>query len=458
MSLKKNILGNGIANVAQKLVRVLDQLLLVPFFISAWGAAYYGEWLTLTIIPSVLAFSDLGFGSAAASSFTLKYASGDKKAAADISKTGFYIISYVIAGGMVVGAIGLLVVKYCGLLSNSLIDETDALYAVIFMLLARLLSFYNQLFEGYYRAARKAALGTSLTVVQNLLNIGAGLTVLLMHRGVVAFALSQFIAAIVFRIYYRWKAVNVLGLNKEYTGEYVKHYAKDMFVKGLGYLMSPMWQIILFQGTTFVVRVTLGPTAVAVFNTVRTVSRSVNQLYSIVNSSVFPEIQYEIGSGNMKKAQNIFVYSIWVSWLLGMAGALFLSIFGLYFYNIWTHKALNPPTDMWYLFLVGILFNAVWWTSSVIFRAMNRPMRFSLAGVVAAVFSVICSYVFCKYFGWGLTGAGWGSLIFEFIMMLYTLPVSCMLMNITIADLFKNMIHSFKQIYSKLTGKIKRTI
>jgi len=73
---KKNIIKNGLSSFGQKGVRVLEQLFLIPFFITHWGTAYYGEWLTLTIIPSVLAFSDLGLGSAAPNSFVLKYASG----------------------------------------------------------------------------------------------------------------------------------------------------------------------------------------------------------------------------------------------------------------------------------------------------------------------------------------------------------------------------------------------
>ena len=96
MSLKRRLLNNGLASIFQKGVRVLEQLFLVPFFISAWGAAYYGEWLTLTIIPSIIGFSGLGFGTAAANSFVLNYASGDKKRAANTSVTGMYIITVMI--------------------------------------------------------------------------------------------------------------------------------------------------------------------------------------------------------------------------------------------------------------------------------------------------------------------------------------------------------------------------
>lgn len=84
MSVVRGIFNNGIANIAQKIVRILDQLLLVPFFLTAWGAEYYGEWLTLSIVPSVLAFSDLGFGSAVSNGFVLAYAAGNKQQAANL--------------------------------------------------------------------------------------------------------------------------------------------------------------------------------------------------------------------------------------------------------------------------------------------------------------------------------------------------------------------------------------
>ena len=60
MGITKGIINNGLANITQKIIRILDQLLLVPFFLTTWGVEYYGEWLTLSIVPSILAFSDLG--------------------------------------------------------------------------------------------------------------------------------------------------------------------------------------------------------------------------------------------------------------------------------------------------------------------------------------------------------------------------------------------------------------
>jgi hypothetical protein len=104
MSVKKSIFKNGIAAGLQKLIKVAEQLFLIPFFIKYWGAAYYGEWLTLTIIPSFLALSEFGFGSATANTFLIKYASGDKQGAADVSKTGVRIMTYLILGAILVSS------------------------------------------------------------------------------------------------------------------------------------------------------------------------------------------------------------------------------------------------------------------------------------------------------------------------------------------------------------------
>lgn len=101
MGVFKRVFATGAASLISKIIRVLDQLLLVPFFLTQWGAEYYGEWLTLTIIPSILAFSDLGIGSAVSNSFVLMYAVGDKQKAADIVKNGFYIILATICLGII---------------------------------------------------------------------------------------------------------------------------------------------------------------------------------------------------------------------------------------------------------------------------------------------------------------------------------------------------------------------
>lgn len=439
MSLKNNILKNGIATTFQKGVRAIEQLVLVPFFISAWGAEYYGEWLTLTIIPSVLAVSNLGFGTAAANTFVLRYASGDRKGAANIAKSGFWMISLLIIIGVLLSSITLIGLYYFDVFEKSLIDAHEAITAVSLIMTSRLLNFYQQLYQAFFRSARQAAYSIHLTNTNSIINILGGFWVLQVGGGIVAFATMNFCVSLLFNPIFIFLAKQKLQLTELKQAKILKSDIRDALKKGIGYLLTPLRESIYFQGTTFVVRIVLGPSAVAVFNTVRTLSRSVNQFYGIINGSVFPELQYELGQGNWEKSRKLFRSSIAATFLLALGGMAFLFFFGIWFYEIWTNKALNPPSAMWNIFVIGIGFNAIWWTSEMVFRALNQPYRFAIAGILASFVSVVLTYVLSSK--WGLTGAAGGTLALDLLLAFFVLPVSCKLIGQPIKLIIPDLIN-----------------
>lgn len=443
----KGVLSNATAMLVQKIVRILDQLLLVPFFLTAWGAAYYGEWLTLSIIPSVLAFSDLGFGSAVCNSFVLSYASGDKQSAANLNKSGWLIITGCILLGACLTVLLMSLGDYLDLFNKSLIPPQEAMMAVTLMITARLLSFYTQLVEGYYRSARKAALGSFLGSGQQIANILVGISVLWGGYGIVGYAAFQLGVSIVFNLIYYSIGKKQIDLHG-YQGKVVKSDLQMIISKGIGYLMTPVWQSIYFQGGTFVVRLTLGPESVAIFNTVRTVCRSVNQMFSIINGSIFPDLQYEYGKGNMVTVHRLFRIAILFSMITGVLGTVFLMLFGLDIYQFWTKSILPVPTNVWFTFMVGILLNAVWWTSVVTYRMTNQPYHFAIMSTVSASLSVGSSYILSLYFG--LWGAVLGTILYDVIMMFYVLPDSCHLLNMKVKDLFTHIIEDVVFLRNKI--------
>ncbi len=452
MSIKKNLLKNGFASSLSKIVRVLEQLFLVPFFIKAWGPEYYGEWLTLTIIPSVLAFSNLGFGTAAANTFVLRYAQGKKQEAANMVKSGFIVISAIIVAVMLLSIFALFVMNKHNVFEKSIIPGKEAIIAVALMMAARLLSFHQQLYEGFFRAAQKAARGLQLGNLNSLLNIILGFLVLVLGGNIIQYALVIFLLSLVFNPIYGLIAYKTLQLKGIRSAKILKKDVNEAFQKGIGYMMNPAWQALFFQGTTFIVRIVLGPESVAVFNTVRTLSRSINQLYSIINASILPELQYLIGTGDKDKARQLFRISVFITLVAALGGMIFLFFFGLWFYQIWTHKALDPPSMMWYIFVLSIGFNALWWTSSVVFQAVNKPFRFAFSGVIAALISVGITYILSCFYG--LTGAAFGSLIMDLLLAFYILPISCKLLSQDLMTFISDGLKDFKFYLKKIKNKL----
>ena len=446
----KGIIGNGLAQITLKVIRVMEQLLLIPFFLSAWGAAYYGEWITLSIIPTVLTFTNFGFGSAVSNSFVLAYTGGDKQKAADINKNGILVVGGSIVVGAIITAAILLGSSYFHFFENSIIPINEAILAIALLMIGRLISFYHLLIEGYYRGARKAVLSGFLYAGCSAINLVVGLGVLYLEGGIVEYAFSQFLITILFTFVYFVIGRRLVDL-KGYHGRYILSDIKQIASKGMGYMMDPVWQCIYFQGSTLVVRLTLGPEAVAAFNTIRTACRSVSQIFNVVNGSIFPELQYEYGQGNMTTVHRLFRMSVLSSMLVGIIGVIFLSLFGMEIYNWWTQSQLSVSTEVWNTFVVSILFNAVWWTAMVAYPVTNQPCHFAVASITSASLSVVVSYMLSVYLG--LWGAALGIMLFELVMMLYVLPDGSRLLGMKIIETFKNMSEDLLFIKSKLFKK-----
>ena len=96
---------------------------------------------------------------------------------------------------------------------------------------------------------------------------------------------------------------------------------------------------------------------------------------------------------------------------------------------------------MWNIFILGIAFNAIWWTAIITFEAYNKPYTFTIMGTIAAIISVVSCYFLSLHFG--LTGSALGSFTLDFILAFYVLPKSCKMLgqpiNLLFNDISKNI-------------------
>lgn len=448
----KGIIGNGLAQIVLKVIRMLDQLLLIPFFLTSWGVAYYGEWVTLSIIPAILGFSDLGIGTAVGNSFVLAYAAGERQKAADLRKSGFLVISCTIILGAILSLMILYVTNHLELFDRTLILASDAIISVTLLMIAKLITFYHHLIEGLYRGAQKSVLGSFIYSGYSAANLFAGFIALVVGSGVVGYAFSQFIVSFSFTIIYFIHGNKIINL-EGCKGYVLISDIKLIIFKGVGYMVNMIWQIVYYQGGIFVVRLTLGPESVTIFNTIRTACRSISQMFNVVNGSVFPALQYEYGKGNIHIVYRLFRLSILISIIIGIIGVVLLSLYGLNIYYMWTQSVLTVPEEVWYTFVIGILFNAVWWSAIVAYSVTNNPYNLAIPCLIVACVSVGLSYIMSIYYG--LWGAVFGTIIFDVIMMFYVIPDSSRLLGLKTNQLFSNLEDDILYLKNKLTISLK---
>ena len=132
-----------------------------------------------------------------------------------------------------------------------------------------------------------------------------------------------------------------------------------------------------------------------------------------------------------------------VVFFISMLGLPFLYFFGPTLYSWWTHNELVVTKSVWFVFMMGIPLNALWWTAGTVFRAVNKPMRFSIYGSVASILSTIISFFLAHPFG--LMGAAIGFVAMDFIMLILTLPLSNREVGVRANELF-----NFKYVYNRL--------
>lgn len=442
MSIAGRLIKTGIAAFAYRIVKTFDQLLLVPIYLSVWGTGYYGEWLTLMAVPTVIGFSEFGFGAASSSAFVLKYTSGQIQEAADTAKSGFFAITAAIFAALLLCCLVIIFVDANGYFDHFLIARYDAIVSLVMMVAARVICFYHPIFDGYLIAAKKAYVSINLITLYSVGNMVVTLGVLWLGGKALEVAVVNFIAALIFTIGF-WAFVYKTNVAKETrNGVFRRDYLKMLSSKGLGYLMTPIWQALLFQGTTLIVRIVLGPVAVTAFNTARTVARSVNQLYTIVISAMMAELQLAFGEGRREDAKKLFRVSLGVIVLTASIGSILLMIWGGDLYQLWTHKSVLLPEEMLKVLCLGILFNAFWWPASFVFQAANLPGVVAKAGLIGSFVTIILCYWLSSLYG--LTGAAAATVAIELIMVVMVIPKACHILDQSFRGIFVDMILDFR--------------
>ncbi len=446
MGLRKRIFQNSVASLIQKVLRAVDQIILVPIFISTWGAEYYGDWITLTIIPTIIGLSDFGFGTAAGNSFVLSYTSNNKKEAFEIAKAGFSLITIVILAVVLITILGIWIFESQIDSSSMSFSKSEIRNTVLMLVFAKILLFYYQLVQAFFYVKRHASQIISIANVFSILNLLSSILVLVLGGTAVELSATILALSILYipvLLYVALKKVKLLDI----IGSDLRliHF-KQIMEKGFGFLMAPLWQACYFQGLTIIIRILIGPIHVTIFNTARILIRLINQGLSLLYNAVFPELQFEIGSGNYRMVRIIFRVLIVSACVIGLLGSILLLLFGLDFYFIWTGNNLELEMRDWVIMVCSVFFNSVWTTAQIIPFALNRPYIVNVAALFGAILSVSAAYILTV--NYGLTGISVGYVIIDVVLFVIIVPKAFKLVDQSISTIFCNFLSDFRFLVS----------
>ena len=398
------------------------QLVQVPFFLHFWSEPVFGDWLIVSAIPSYLSFSNIGFGTVAGNEMTMAEARGDRATSLRVFQSCWWLIVSVMLITAVIVAAALMFLPVGKLLNVHAISSSDTRWVIVYLGCSVLLGQLEQLLQSAYRAIGRYPYGSFVKSCMSLGAFGAMLIPVGMGYGPRTTALV-FASANV-------SGTLMLALLVRRDISWVRfgwHYAEFREIKRLAplafaFMGFPLGNALNLQGTMQAVSYALGPIAVVVFATARTVSRVALQMVQMINATFEPEFSRSFAIEDTELVRTLHRRACQMALIIAAGVVLVMVMGGPYLLHHWTQGKVPPSRPLLMVLLTVVIFYSLWSTSSGLLAATNQHKRLAAVYLGATGATVLITFAMAK--SYGLYGAAASLLVSEFLMNLYVLPAS----------------------------------
>lgn len=390
--IRKNFLANlfGIG------VQLLNQIVLVPFYILYWGNNLYSDWIVLSALTVIFGMSDIGINSVIQNRFSIKYAEGNHSECSTLLSFNFIIITIVASlsiGGTIVYVATSDISQNLDL---HLLSRDDASLIFILLLVNIFLNMYSGIPNAIFRGKHLNSKAVLIDQFAKLLTVAITFTCLLMSISITTMCILL-VAPPLMALAYKCYATQ--RLFKWVPSLRIRDWGlmRTIFIQALGYLSFPVCNAIILQGFTLVVNKFFGADTVVLYNTTRTMCNFIKTLLATVLHSAWPEFSIAYGERNTVRMSSLYYKSIKVSVLGAIVISLGILIFGPWIYSIWTHSQIPFDYSLTMAFLVVLVINTFWNTGCVVLIATNNHIELGLLDLFATILSIIAAVIVAQY-------------------------------------------------------------
>jgi O-antigen/teichoic acid export membrane protein len=438
-STKRRLLLGFLTNWVGKFSSTMIQLIQVPVFLHFWSVPLYGEWMIVNSIPAYLSFSNVGFGSVAGNEMTMLVARHDRDGALRVFQSCWWLISIVCLSLIALLSGALYYLPAGRLLKLSAISASDTKWIIFYLGVAVLLGQLEQLLQSAYRCIGRYPYGTFLKNIVSLLAFACMIASVALGGGARRTALvfaSVNVAGTLFFcvlvrhdipwIEYGWQNASFAEIRK-------------LARPAIAFMGFPLGNALNLQGTLLAVGYALGPAAVVVFGTARTVSRVALQMVSMVNTTFEPELSIAYGARNFELIRTLLRRACQLALVVAFFIVAAMVTAGPWFLTHWTGGHVPPSRPLLTILLVVVVFYALWSTSSTLMTSTNQHQRLAMYYIIGTSLNCVLCYLLAR--SHGLLGAASSLLISEIVMNLYVVPASLRISRDTLPAFLASMLH-----------------
>jgi O-antigen/teichoic acid export membrane protein len=442
MQVKKALIKNSIVGVWSKISTLLFRIIQVPLLLYYLGVDGYGLWIVISSLPSWLTLANMGFGSVSANEMSIAMANGEVDKARKILSSTVALIGTISVIGILLVILIAPFIPWESFVNLSGSRHKELTLTMIWLCSSVFLSFTTDVLSGRFRAARRAHLSMLLDSFKPWLELLLMVIVLRFTTRYDYLALSLLSSMLVYLFINTWLSGRSLPILSFSFKDIEVNRFRLLFKKGIAFQAFPLGNALLFQGNLLIIQGILGPAAVALFATARTMVRSINQLMEMVNAIIWPELSVLIGTNNLIKAARLHRLGVGFTFIASVLCVFVLSFFGQSIYELWTRKAIPLPQHLLILFLLPIIFNAVWYTSSVVHTSSNKHEGLAVRYLIASTMAIITCAILSHFYG--VEGAAISTLIGDLILIPYVIKYSLELTGDNLGNFLSGIGHEIK--------------
>lgn len=427
-------------------VSLLNQIVLVPLYIIYWGNNLYADWIVLSAITVIFSMSDIGLNTVIQNRFSMKLSQNERSECDALLTNNIIIVSVILILSLVGTMVYLYFVDVVSSLKLHTINNTEAAWILILIVLRIYLGMYSGIENAIYRATHHNSRCVYIDQCSALSNVLIITVCLLCHINIILMCFLLCIPPIIVitikrfdsQKYYRYQfSLNSINY----------HLLKTLITPALAFLSFPLGNAFLLQGFTFIVNKYFGADEVVSYNTTRTMCNFIIILLGTIQTSVWPEYSIAYGSNDLLRMRTLHSKALSLTMIGAILCAIFIIVFGPIIYRIWTNGEVPFSYPLMTLFLIIIVANMLWSASGVTLLATNKHKVLGYIYSFGTLFAFIGAWIGASY-GLSIIGVTLFMLFAHILMDVYTLRASIRLTNDNVKSLISRNVKFIFRKYS----------
>lgn len=436
--IKKNLL----ASIFGFGIQMVNQLLLIPFYLTIWGVKEYGDWILLTTIATMFSMTDAGLSSVTQNRFCIDYSQQRYNICNSLLTNNILLITIVSSICLIGAIIYLASFNIINSLGLHVVNIEIAEWVFILMIISVFIKMGNSPLDSIYRATSQAHKAIIINQINTVLNLAAIIIGLFTSKSMLHIAVMTVISDMIISIYkyYDTKKIFRFEIKFKYIN---RKLFKGLLIPSLTFMNYPLSNIIIYQGFTILVNKFLGAEAMVSYNTIRTLTSFVKKCVSMIQVSVWPEYSIAFGKNDINRMRSLHRKAFSVAVPLTILSCLFILIFGKSIYEIWTNNKIIFNFSLAFSFCLLIIARNIWDTSNVVMVATNKHTRFSTYYLLSSFLALIIAIIFVQIYN-NVNSFVYSQLIIDILLAYYVIKEAMKLTHDNIKDFILSPINSIK--------------